>query len=291
MCHNISILPITSQSFRLCCIFYRYISLTNKGSFSFQLAIISMSFVLSGLIDRCNPYSFFIPSFLIKAFCRMSAVWGGVYMLRQTILSLHILLAAVSEEQNDLCAGGTGEVRKISGDEKEQRSEECNSAVVKNLMDDDRVKESEYSTSEQLTGEIVVEENKGKEVVTPNDATSHLQSEVNLSSPKPLQPVPRLLSMVIGASTARPYSTDLTTSSEPALSESSSGSTSNSKSRSKFTEEEDRVVRCATCLVEASRVPLPFSAVRAALASRVLVCRIGRREGAGVGELGVAKSR
>ena len=214
-------------------------------------------------------------------------------MLRQTILSLHISPAAVSAKKSDLGVGGSGEVCNDSI--RVQRSEIHDNADMK------IVKESNYSdTFEVLEGETEMEDGvyAGNTAVTtdengpPSDPVP-LQSEVNLSTPQPqpLRLAPRLLSMTIGASTARPYSTDPTASSETPFSESRSGSTSNSKSRSKFPEEEDREVRCEACLVEASRVQLPFLAVRAGFASRVLVCRIGRREGAGVGELGVAKSR
>ena len=220
-------------------------------------------------------------------------------MLRQTILSLHISPAAVSAKKSDLDMGGSGEVCNDSI--RVQRSEIHDNAEVKIVVHDDTVKESNYSdTFEVLEGETEMEDGvyAGNTAETtdengpPSDPVP-LQSEVNLSTPQPqpLRLAPRLLSMTIGASTARPYSTDPTASSETPFSESRSGSTSNSKSRSKFPEEEDREVRCAACLVEASRVQLPFLAVRAGFSSRVLVCRIGRREGAGVGELGVVKSR
>ena len=208
----------------------------------------------------------------------MSAVWGGVYMLRHAVRSLTIC-AVSSVESLGVATSASAVNSRILPDGTATESEVGESVVIgvdgevgggggRGLGGEGGV--VGRGIDEVGGGGLSAKREGDHSESDPQSTPPHPQTTPPAALPcstasdlptPPPQPSLRTISMVIGDSSP------------------STISPADSSLRSKFPREDDRAVVCSAFLTDARRLPLPLHSIRSSLTTRVLVCRVGSGDG------------
>ena len=223
----------------------------------------------------------------------MSAVWGGVYMLRHAVRSLTV------------CAISSVEILGVGRD-----SGVTTSASEREGSDNGKITAEEAGNGRILPDGTATEIEVGESVVIGVDGDvggggggikggegggmdkvggglsakregDHSESDPQSTPPHPQTTPPAALpcSTASDLPTPLPQPSLRTISMVIGDSSPSTISPADSSLRSKFPREDDRAVVCSAFLTDARRLPLPLHSIRSSLTTRVLVCRVGSGDG------------
>lgn len=216
----------------------------------------------------------------------MSAVWGGVYMLRQTVRSVHINTSLFEDGKGG--KGGYGEDKvggSIANEEKEDTGscgiekdgQDISNEIINNMKDYNN-QENESSRNYQGMKNIECENETDKRA---EKDSFNAQQDANISIPRS---PPSSTSTTTPSSTSRSITVHICDT----TSDTTSSSTSSSTSRFPL-KGEVKSFKCSAYLSAANRLKshlIPLQMLRSSMTSRVLVCCVGDGE-----ELVGAKNR